>query len=1115
MKLSFLLTVICLNAYSNGIPQENINLTIRDVKIKNALSAIQQVSSYRFFYSDEILPPETLVSVNARNAKISEVLDQIFMRTSLTYKLLPNNAVVISTGLKGGPPLAVTGTVRFKAEDGSLSAGTGAVVTERGTSNSVVTNEQGFFTLEVSDPNATLLVSHVGYSSAQVPLNGRSAVEVILETATRQMEDVVVTALGIGRKKRTLTYAQQDIKGADLSDSRSLNVSSALTGRVAGMTLNRTNSGPGSSNRIVFRGNRSIRGNNQPMIVIDGVRVDNDPKGVADVALFGTRDNGDGISNINPEDIENMSILTGASASALYGSDAANGVILITTKRGRAGQGIGVSLSSSYTFEKPMTMPKLQNEYGQGDAGIYIANSENSWGPRMSGTQLEDWTGEIKPFSPQPDNYRDFFRTGSELLNSVALSGGSNTAQTYFSYTNTYSKGIIPNNEFKRNNLNLRQNIKFTDKLTLDAKATYIEETIGNRPLTGAGNRIVTTLNAMPRSLRLDDLRNFETLNPDGTLVQNYWASPGPSFQNPYWSAYRNLFERKRNRFIGLAALRYQITPELSIQLRSSIDYYTDNSEEKNYNNTFWLTDYPGQGNYVLNKETNRQFNNDVLINFNKDLGTDLSLTINAGASIEKFNFTRATLNNQGLNAPNIFSTSNAVSLTNQQYQYLPFAPLARTEKQAVYAAAQLGYKNALFLDLTGRNDWNSTLPPENASYFFPSVGVSALLNELLNMPAAISFLKARSSYAYVGNGTGFNQLKPAFNLVAGGNGGFVQIDRTLRNFNLKPEQTRSFEAGLELGLLANRFGAEFTYYKTNSRNQVLVIPVPEPSGYLSRIINAGNIQNQGVEIVLRARPVETQLFKWNVSLNFGANRNKVIALDSLQPSVPLTSGQSWGSIVVKEGEPFGQLYTSSVQRNAGGEVIVSANGLPLLNTNQEFLAGNVNPDFTAGITNSFHFRSWSLSFLIDMRQGGVFVSGTQGVMAQRGTSEQTLQGREGGFVVPNSVLEDGRRNTTSVSAQDYWLWVGSNSIGELFAYDATNIRMREVLLGYNFPAGVLGKFFKGANVSLVGRNLFFLKNNKYGIDPESNIGTGNNQGIEYSSIPSTRSLGIYLKLNF
>ncbi|MGN6354473.1 MAG: SusC/RagA family TonB-linked outer membrane protein, partial [Parafilimonas sp.] len=733
-----------------------------------------------------------------------------------------------------------------------------------------------------------------------------------------------------------------------------------------------------------------------------------------------------------------------------------------------------------------------------------------------SGQNVTDWTGKTQQLTAQSNNVDDFFRTGTEFINSVAVSAGTEKAQTYFSYTNTLSNGILPNNSYKRNNVLLRQTTQLAKGLSLDVKANYIAEDVENRPLTGAGNRITSTLYAMPRSLRLSDIKNFEILHEDGALTQNYWATPSPSFQNPYWSAYRNLYTRKRDRFIGLAALRYQLTPELSIQVRTSLDYYTDIGEEKDYNDTYWLTDYPGQGNYILNKESNRQFNNDILLSYNKNFADKFNLTVNAGASIEQYHFERTTLNNQGLNAPNIFATSNAVSLSNSVNNYIPYAPLARTEKQSVYASAQLGYNDYLFLDLTGRNDWNSTLPVKNASYFFPSAGISALLNEILHLPAAISILKLRTSYAFVGNGTGFNELKPVYSLVPGGNNGFLLIDGTLRNANLKPEETHSFEVGLDAGFIDNRIGFQATYYNTNTINQILTIPVPAASGYATRIINAGKIQNQGIELLVNAQPVRSKNFNWKMQFVFGSNVNKVIRLDSLQPKVSLSSPQALGSIIVEEGRKYGELYTSSLQRDDNGNVVVDATGKPLLITDQTKYAGNFNPDWTAGFSNTFQYKNWSLYFLIDERKGGTIISGTQALMASAGTSAVTEANRETGFVIPNSVTADGGKNTQAITAQDYWMQVASNNIGELFAYSATNIRLREASITYAFPSEKLAaSFIKGIQLSLVGRNLFFFKNNAKGIDPETALGTGNNQGIEYASLPSTRSYGLYLKFNF
>jgi TonB-linked SusC/RagA family outer membrane protein len=1118
MKLFLVLLTLSMEAYSTGFSQGKISLTLKDAEIKKALTVIQRISDYRFIYNDDILPAGTRVNINVRDAGIQDVLDIVFKATPLRYRIMESNLIVVSSAEERlAPDFPVKGTIHLRNKDESLAVAAGIAVRELGTQNGTVTNERGEFSLTVKDPSAILQISHVGYKTTEVTINGRAVLDIILELDVKQLQDVVVTALGITRQKKSLSYATQTLKGDDLADTREVNLTSAMNGKVAGLTISKTNSGPGSSNRIIFRGNRSIGNTNQPLIVVDGVRIDNTPKAAADVTLFGARDNGDGISNINPDDVESMTVLTGASAAALYGSDASNGAIIITTKKGKSGKGMGVQLSSSLSFENPMILPKLQNEYGQGDQGVFQDSTSDSWGPKMQGQQVTNWTGKTQALTPQPDNFKDFFRTGSELINSVAISAGGDKSQTYFSFTNTLSKGIIPNNDYRRNNFNLRQTVQVTDKFSMDMKANYIVEDIVNRPLTGAANRTLSTLFAMPRSLRLSDMQNFETQNPDGTLTQNYWAAPTPSFQNPYWSVYRNLYERVRNRFIGLLSLKYQLTPALSIQARSSIDYYTDLSEEKDYNNSFWIS-YPGEGNYVNNKESNQQFNNDLLVNYHKDLTDKLNLNVNAGASIEQFNFERTTLNDQGLIAPNLFSVTNAVSLSPQQNNYFPYFPIARTEKQSVYASAELAYNNYLFLDLTGRNDWNSTLPVNHASYFFPSAGVSAVLNEMLSLPASISLLKVRASYAFVGNGTQFNQLNPSLALAPGGNNGFVLVDRVLHDANLKPEETRSFETGLDLGLFHNRFGIEFTYYKTNTINQILSIGVPNPSGYAFRIINAGNIENHGIELLLNGKPVDGKDFKWSIAFNFGLNRNKILYLDSLEKMPPLSSPETLGEIVAEEGKSFGGIYTSSFQRSPGGQILVDANGIPQVETDvTKHYAGNYNPDWTAGVTNTFQYKSWALSFLIDMRKGGIVVSGTQALMAAQGTSQLTLAGREAPFIVPNSVQVGGAPNTTAISAQDYWGAVaGANPVGELFTYSATNIRLREASLVYSIPSRVFAKtFVRGASLSLVGRNLFFLKNDAYGFDPESALGTGNNQGLEYASVPSTRSYGLYLKLNF
>lgn len=1125
IKLTAFILMICtLHAFAKGKAQM-VTLSVKNASLESVLREVKRQTGYEFFYNSRLIKECPPVSLNVKNASLKSILDNCFKGIPLTYQIY-DKTIIIEKSRKNAAvqpndnllqaSLSVSEqTITGKVTDSAGAPLSGVSIEVKGTKNGTITNNDGLFTLTANEGDI-LVFSYVGHETKEIKIGKEHALTIVLTAKITELNETIVTALGISRSKRSISYATQVLGGNEISGSREVNVSSALNGKVAGLTINKTNSGPGSSNRIVFRGNRSIGRSNQPVLVVDGVRIDNSPKADADVALFGGRDNGDGISNINPDDIESITLLTGASAAALYGSDASNGAIIITTKKGNAGKGISVNVNSSAALENPMVYPDLQNTYGQGDAGVFIPGSNNSWGPKMTGQEVQDWTGKTQPLISQPNNFKDFFRTGSELINSVAISSGNDRSRTYVSYTNTLSKGILPNNDFKRNSLNLRQTTELYKGLTLDLKANYIVEDIINRPLTGAGNRIMSTLIAMPRSLRLGDIRNFETLNDDGSLTQNYWANETPSYQNPYWSAYRNLYERNRKRFIGLASLKYQITPELSIQARTSMDDYNDIGEEKDYNDTYWLSEYTGKGNYILNKESNRQFNNDILINYNKNISQAFTLIANAGASIERFDFERSTLNNQGLNAPNIFATSNAVALTNSVDNYIPYKPIQRIEKQSIYAAAELGYKNFLFLNLTGRNDWNSTLPVQNASYFFPSAGISAILNEILSLPKAISTLKVRSSYAFVGNGTGFNEYNPSFSLVSGGNGGFLLIDNTLRNADLKPEETRSFEAGIDVGIYKERFKAGFTFYNTNTVNQILSIPVPAPSGYSTRIINAGKIRNRGIELLANAGIVQTNNFQWDLGLVFGSNVNKVIRLDPLQRKIDLSSPQALGAIVVEEGRKYGELYTASFQRNEQGQVVVDDEGKPLFNTDQTHYVGNYNPDWTGSIANTFKYKGWSLYVLIDERKGGTVISGTQALATGNGTAEITEANRETGFVVPNSVFENGQVNSLSISAQDYWAPIVQNSIGESFAYSATNIRLREMSISYAFPLSSIKHFLiKGCSVSLVGRNLFFIKNNAKGIDPESALGSGNNQGIEYASLPSTRNYGLYLKFNF
>lgn len=1140
-----LMVMCCLQFILQGQPLTSANSTPgnetdvpmsrqADTKtLKSLLMDLEKKYNVSFFYKSELVENKTVNHIdNSDKHSLEETLQSYLKPFKLTYEKVSDSFYVISPlknegavkvelndslALEHGdshsssqdqlsvhsslPESTVTGKVT-SADDSQAIPGVNVLL--KGTSTGTTTDAEGKYIITIPDANGVLIFSFIGYGSQEVPVDGRTTIDISLAPAVRELTEVVITALGISREKRTLTYATQNIKGSELSDSREINVTNALAGKVPGLTINRTNAGPGSSNRIVLRGNRSIAGNNQPLVVVDGVPIDNSPKAFAETS-FGTRDNGDGISNINADDIESMSILPGPAAAALYGSAASNGAIMITTKKGSEKKGIGFQLSSSLMFESPMIYPKLQNVYGQGNGGDFIVDSEQSWGPRMEGQPVIDWTGNTQALESQPDNFKDFFERGSELMNSIAIT----SEQTYFSYTNTTSEGIVPNNDYRRNNFNLRQTTTLTKNLFLDAKANYIQEEILNRQPTGELNHAVSTAYQFPRSIRIGDVRNFEFINQSGVRTQNYWRPGSPVLQNPYWSVYRNLHDRTRNRILGLVSLRYQVTSELSFQIRSNIDYYSDIMEEKDYNDSYWIT-YPGGGNYEIGKESNRLLTHDALLVYNKKLSETFSLNVTAGASIEKRNFEGTYTNNQGLNSPNLFSVANA-----QSSQSL--SSIDRTERQSVYGSAQVGYKEFLFVNLTGRNDWNSTLPAQNRSFFYPSFGVNAILSEMIQLPKVISLLKLNGAYAFVGSGTAYNQIRPVLEFTPGGNEGFLKNDRTLRNQDLKPENTRSIEAGLSLSLWENRIGADFTLYKSNTLNQILAIGLPDPSGYATKIINAGNIENNGIELLLTGKPIAGENFSWDVFLTYGANRNKIIRLDPLQKR-SILSFDRIANIVVEEGKKYGDIYTAGFKRNEAGQIIVDPNGLPLI-TDKTYYAGNFNPDWTGGVTNTLRYKGLALSFLIDMRKGGAAVSHTQAILAGAGHSELTLPNREGEFVVPNSVKEDDTPNDIAILAEEYWTSIGGvgSPVGEPFVYDATNVRLREFSLSYSLPSALLNNFFiKGATLSLVGRNLFFLKNNAYGFDPEAAaLGVGNGQGIEYASLPSTRSYGFHLRFNF
>ncbi len=994
----------------------------------------------------------------------------------------------------------------------------GVNINVKGTTNGVSSDFDGKYSISVPNQSSVLVFSFIGSVPKEVVVGTSTTINVSLSEDTQQLGEVVVTALGIKREKKSLTYSAQTVSTKELSEARSLNVANSLSGKVAGLNFSTTGSGVGSSSRITLRGNRSLTGNNQPLYVIDGVPMDNSVSSPS--TDIGGTTSFDGISNINPDDIESITVLKGPSAAALYGSRASNGVIVITTKKGSEGKA-NVSVSSNFMSSNAYDLLNQQNVYGQGAGGVYNSLSKTSWGPKMEGQSVAAWQLDHNPnysgpatyaFTPQPNNSSKFFNAGYNWSKNLTASMGNDKTQGYFSYTNTDAKGIVVGNELERHNVNLRLTSSLTDKLKLDVKTNFINQKIDNAVGAGEGS-IGEALYTMPRSLPYDQYRDFEYVDAAGQLRYNYIDANTLSTlgANPFWLAKRNLRVDERNRVITFASLTYDFTKDLSLMIRSGLDQYTNKSKISRYAAVAILNqDF---GSYSESMSETSELNTDFLLSYKKQLG-DFKFNVNAGGNARN-------QKTEGITSGGTLTKRNYFALTN--LQTVGVTPeFSRKKVNSLYGSAQVGYKEYLFLDVTARNDWSSTLPASDRSFFYPSVGVSGILSDMFDIKSdVLSFLKVRGSFAQVGNDTDpyllANQL-----YFYGFNGGVVQSSTLKNNPNLKPEISSSTEFGLNTRLFNNRISLDFTWFQTDTKDQIFTINLPESSGYSKQVINGGKIQNKGVELVLNGKIVDKDDFSWDATANFATYRTKVLSLSEGQDELNLATGyERLAQTIVKKGGNYGDLYIRGFKRNDAGQIIVNAtSGLPEFTSGFDVLAGNFNPDWTAGLQNTFRYKDFRLSFLVDFRMGGKTISYSQARMAGAGASDITLAGRDG-FVV-NGVNDNGdgtySTNTTSITAENYWSQVASRDpkSAEDFVFDATNIRLRELVLGYSLPSEFLKKSpFTAVDFSIVGRNLFFFTNKAKYFDPEQGVSVGNLQGIESYNIPTTRDFGFNVKFNF
>ncbi|GAA4238616.1 SusC/RagA family TonB-linked outer membrane protein [Postechiella marina] len=1016
-----------------------------------------------------------------------------------------------------------------------------------------ITDENGNYTIDVNSKSSVLKFSFIGYKTETVTIANNTVINISLAEDAAALNEVVITALGIKRESKALGYSVQSIKSESLTEVKTVNFLDNLQGKLAGVTVTQGATGVGSTSKITIRGEASFS-NNNPLFIVDGTPINNETVfNFTNEAAAGFQeiDFGNGAMEVNPDDIESVTVLKGASAAALYGTRASNGVIVIKTKDGRNQKGFRVSLNSSVTIDSAFKLPDFQNEYGQGQSGAFEyvdglggGTSDNitySWGPRLdagnlipqfdSPVQLADGSfvrgGDTAlynglpitptPFNSNPNNLKDFYETGVTTSNNISISNGFNTGSYRLSFTDLRSESIIPGVNLDRQTVATKLNFKPSENTEINTSISYVNSSSDNRPSNGYGSENVNySLVAWgPRSLNINNLKNYWQPGLEG--VQQY-SFNYTFFDNPYFILLENRNAFNRDRIFGNIALKQQITDHLSVSLRTGMDY---SSETRQLLRNFSSNRFKN-GAYAEHDVKYREVNTDFLINYKNQFG-DFSFDISAGGN--RLDQTASTKQSQTVNLaqPGIFSLNNAAS----PIEVFQFKSNKRIN--SLYGIAKLGYKNYLFLDITGRNDWSSALATpfsvDGTSFFYPSASASFVLSNVAKLPSAISFAKLRASVAQVGNDTGAFQTSGAFVSQTPFNGQPTFSNQDfIPNANLKPEQTTSYEIGTDLRFLKNRINLDFTYYNATTKDQIISLPIAISSGYNQQVVNGGEVNTQGVEIVLGVTPTKTQNFKWHSTFNFAANRATIENLPQNDGRLTLAFSRIYDSanqtvwFQVEEDGRIGDFYGTGYLKNSDGEFVINDNGEFIADNNLQKL-GNYNPDFTLGWNNNFNYKNWNLNFLFDWRQGGEIVSRTRALGNVGGQLAETAFRPEAGIVAQGVNQTTGLANTVAVSAESYYRQFYNRNHEENNVYDASFLKLRQFAIGYNFKLkkGLLGLKNGGdLNLSFTGNNLFAITENPH-FDPEQIAVQGNGfvSGVEDLSYATTRSFGFKVGIDF
>ncbi|MBD0400211.1 SusC/RagA family TonB-linked outer membrane protein [Flammeovirga sp. EKP202] len=1030
---------------------------------------------------------------------------------------------VLSISISLAQERVVTGTI---TSEGDPLPGVTVVV--KGTRRGAVSDVNGNYKIALQPNDKVLMYNFIGLKSQEVEVGNQSKIDVVMESDTEQLDEVIVTANAIEREKRTLGYAVTSVKGEEVERVKSTNFLNSLSGKVPGVQISQASSNPGGSTRIVIRGTNSLSGGNQPLMVVDGVPVSNANVSTGS-GIQGAFDAGNGAGEINPADIASVTVLKGASAAALYGSRAANGAIIITTKRGKASEGPTVSISSSFRAEMPNRLPSFQNEYAQGSYGKYDKRFENGWGPKIEGqivpsynytadtADLPESQWPLETLTAYPDNVKDFYETGTLFINSIDVSSATEKGDYRLGFTSMNQKGIVPGAGLDRYTFAINAGQQLNKVIKSRVGINYVKsETRGSVSQGGNSPNVLTTIiNGIPRTTSIQRLQ----------LVDGEQNPIGRFSNSPYWVAEKNGNDVNLNRFFGFGMLEADATDWLSFRARVGLDYRVDKRFRRSAKGTLGAIN----GSFTTDDLENTELTTSLMATIQKEFAERFKLTAIIGHEYNSRTFQRSTLNASELSVSNLYAPTNAKNTTST-------ADYVESRLLGLYGDISLTYNNYLTLNVTMRNDWSSTLPKNNNSYFYPSASLSFVFSDAFKIHNDIfSFGKLRLSAAQVGNDTNpyqldynyfplssyFGQYGTTNNYPFNGQTAYSATS-VIPPDNLVPERQNSWEIGTELSFFNGRVGVDFTYYNIETTNQILAVPTPESTGYASKRVNAGSVANQGIELLLSFIPVQTKSFEWTSQINFTKNENEVTELTEGLEKLQIASGFNGVSVEAVPGESL-QLQGVGFKRSETGEILVDPKtGLRMQGDEQTF--GEIQPDFLLGFQNSFTYKGITLNFLIDWNQGGKMVSRTVGDLRFNGLAEETAVNREQVFIDKNAYIENGdgsvKPNDIAVTHQDYWQAYATSGIAEGAVFNKTYVKLREVSLSYALPKTLLKKtgFIKSVAVGFEARNLWLIYSEIPHIDPETSLfqaASDASGAVEMGSLPSTRSFGGNLKLVF